>query len=187
MNLKVLPILIISIALVGYDFYDQRPKRLGGITSQQTSNQTLVSDLATAKEAQSKIGKVKEDIKNTELQVSELLERLPKKSQAGALLEQITTISANKNIRFESVTPTSTTPKTANVVIQPGGVGGKVSYEEMGVSLELTTGFTDLGKYLENLEQVPRLIDVVGLMLKSTSPGKPLNVKMNIKTYIYGG
>jgi len=187
MNEKIVALILLIIGILGYDYYTNYPFRQRMLYSQMQTNSQLKNDLATAKNAQSEIDKLKEEVQKTQSQVDQLLERLPKKHQVGALLEQITSIGSNKGIRFEAVSPTSSLSKVHQVKVPKTGIAGKINYEEMQMKMELTAFFQEFGMYLESLEQIPRLVDVVGLQMKASSPYKPLNIKMNVKTYVYGG
>ena len=182
MNQKLIIALVIALAIVGYDYKENRPKRLSAIYQQQTTNQTLRDDLATALDAKKKIKAVESKIKKTKTQIEKLMKQLPKKHQAGALLEQITVIAKDKGLRFDAVNPKGSAKKT----FKAKG-GGKVSYQEVQLDLDLISTFPELGKYLESLEKLPRLVDVSGMKLEKKSVSQPLKISMHVKTYIYGG
>ena len=110
------------------------------------------------------------------------MKQLPKRHQAGALLKQITEIARDKGLRFDAVTPKDAKKRTFKAKS-----GGKVSFEELQLDLELLTTFPELGKYLESLEKIPRLVDVSALKLEKKKPTDPLAISMHVKTYIYGG
>lgn len=90
-------------------------------------------------------------------------------------------------MRIDSVTPAALAAKTVGIRLAANDPVAQVKYEEMELSLEMHTFYRDLGAYLERLEQIPRLVDVDGIqVLAPTKPG-PLEIKMRVKTYIYGG
>lgn len=187
MNQKLIVILIISLAVVGYDYYNNHPARMIRAASQEQANETLNKDLQTALEAKSKIAILKADIAKTQALSDELVKQLPKRSEAGALLGQITTTLATKRMRFESVTPAALVSKSVGIRLKASDPVAQVKYEEMELSLELYTSYRELGAYLEGLEKISRLVDVDGLLVTVPLKPGPLAIKMRVKTYMYGG
>lgn len=185
MNNKLIFLFLLTIGLVGYDYHQNQPARVAAWTAQENLNLALRGDLDTALQARDKVSALKAEIEQTNQLINQLLTRLPMRSEAGALLEQITTVK--KGLRFESVTPKEITSKTVNVKISQPPITGTVTYEQMELALDLLATFREFGKYLDNLEKIPRLIDVIGLKIISFGSGKPMSVKMSVKTYIYGG
>lgn len=183
MNQKLLIIpLVAALGLIAWDYHDQRPKRLAAIAEQQTANQTLEADLSTALKAKKEIEVVRKKISKIRAKTQPLMKKLPQKHQAGALLEQITAIARDLGMRFDAVTPKGMTKRT----FKARG-GGKVSFQELQLDLDLLSTFPELGKYLDSLEKLPRLVDVSGLKLEKKAVNQPLKISMHIKTYIYGG
>ncbi len=183
----IIVILVISLGLVGYDYQYNYPQRLMNVSAQEQANEKLRQDLNTALDAKAKIATLQSDIKKTQALSAELSKQLPKRSEAGALLEQITTTSTTKRMRIDSVTPAALAAKNLGIRLTANDPVAQVKYEEMELSLEMHTFFRDLGAYLERLERIPRLIDVDGIqVLAPVKPG-PLEIRMRVKTYIYGG
>ncbi len=188
MNQQIIIVMLVaSLALVGYDYQYNHPVRLTRISAQEQTNEKLRQDLNTALDAKSKIATLQAEIKKTQLLSAELSKQLPKRSEAGALLEQITTTSTTNRMRVESVTPATLITKTLGIRLAPSDPVTQVKYAEMELSLEMRTFYRDLGAYLERLEKIPRLIDVDGLEAVVPPKPGPLAIKMRVKTYIYGG
>lgn len=183
----IIAILVISLALVGYDWQYNHPQRQMGVTAQEQTNEKLRQDLNTALDAKAKIATLQADIKKTQALSVELSKQLPKRSEAGALLEQITTTSTTKRMRIDSVTPAALAAKTVGIRLAANDPVAQVKYEEMELSLEMHTFYRDLGAYLERLEQIPRLVDVDGIQVIAPTKPDPLEIRMRVKTYIYGG
>lgn len=183
---KLLAVFVLVVGLVGYDYFRVQPGRNVEIARQTQTNHTLGLDLETARQSRDKVIALKKEINQTTEVIQQLLTRLPRRSEAGALLEQITA-NPGRGMRFESVIPKGINRKTVNVALTHPPVKGTVTYEELELGVELLTTFRNLGRYLERLEQIPRLVEVVGLKVSGTGIGKPLAVKMSVKTYIYGG
>ncbi|MBP7635476.1 type 4a pilus biogenesis protein PilO [Candidatus Ozemobacteraceae bacterium] len=183
----VIVLLVISLALVGYDWqYNQTPRQIA-VAAQEQTNEKLRQDLNTALDAKAKIATLQAEIKKTQTLSAELSKQLPKRSEAGALLEQITTTSVTKRMRIDSVTPAALVAKSVGIRLAPNDPVAQVKYEEMELSLEMHTFYRDLGAYLETLEKIPRLIDVDGLQVTAPVKPGPLGIKMRVKTYICGG
>lgn len=185
MNGKLIVLFLLAVGLVAYDATQNQPHRVAAMNNQENANNLLRNDLAQAIQARDKVMALKQEIEETNALITKLLTRLPMRSEAGALLEQITTV--NKGLRFESVTPKGIVSKTVNVKISNPPINGTVTYEQMELGMEMLATFRELGKYLDNLEKIPRLVEVMGLKISSFGAGKPMTVKMSVKTYIYGG
>ncbi|RCK80082.1 MAG: hypothetical protein OZSIB_3586 [Candidatus Ozemobacter sibiricus] len=178
--------LLIVCALVWYDYSQVHPGRTAAILAQTQANQQLQADLETARRVQDQVISLKKDLAETARQMKELAARLPRRSEAGTLLEQLTT-TKGPGMRFEAVTPKPPARKTVNVELSNPPVKGTVTYEEQEVHLEILTTFRHIGRYLATLEQLPNLIEVTGLRLSTPAPGKPLGVTLIVKIFVYGG
>ena len=176
---------IVSIMLVGYDYVKIRPTRNAMIFTQREANAKLQADLTTALKAKSEIEVVSSEINVLKGQTAELLTTLPQKQEAGILLEQITRISTGKGFSMEKVTPGAT--RQAEVVVKVGEESGKIVCTEIEINIEMLSTFKELGKYLENIEMLPRLVDVTGFKTVPLDEGNRLVSQMNVKTYVYGG
>ncbi|MBF0407820.1 MAG: type 4a pilus biogenesis protein PilO [Candidatus Riflebacteria bacterium] len=184
--LLILP--VISICLIGYDYFDQHPIRLRAFYSTQNSLTTIINDIRIAQEASSKIKNLSSEIEKTKNKITELLKRLPQKNEIGNLLEQLSEYASQRGMTIESINPKGIKKKTAAVKSAQTGNSIKVSYEEMDLNIEMTADFRNAGRYFENLEKIPRLVEMVGFQMKSgKSSSNLLDIKMNLKTYIYGG
>ncbi|EKD81181.1 MAG: hypothetical protein ACD_39C01925G0002 [uncultured bacterium] len=185
MNRLIAIATIASIILVGYDYFQIRPTRLGTIFSQQDTNAKLQADLDTALKAKNEIDAVSSEIEELKKQTAELLQKLPQKQEAGILLEQITRISTGKGFSMEKVTPGAT--RQVEVAVKAGEENGKIVCTEIEINIEMLSTFKELGKYLENIEMLPRLVDVTGFRTTPLDAGNRLVSLMNVKTYVYGG
>ncbi|MBU1108898.1 MAG: type 4a pilus biogenesis protein PilO [Candidatus Riflebacteria bacterium] len=185
MNRLIAAAAIISIILVGYDYFQIKPGRNAAIYAQRDANTKLQADLDTALKAKSEIEAVSSEIEELKKQTAELLQKLPQKEEAGTLLEQITKITTGKGFSMEKVTPGAT--RLAEATIKADNDSGKVVYTEIEINIEMQSTFKELGKYLESIEQLPRLVDVTGFKSKPLDEGNRLVSQMNVKTYVYGG
>jgi len=185
MNRLIAIAAIVSIILVGYDYFQIRPGRNSAIYAQRDTNNRLKNDLETALNAKSKIDAVSSEIEDLKKQTAELLQKLPQKEEAGTLLEQITQITTCKCFSMAKVAPGET--RLAESTIKSGNDSGKVVYTEIEINIEMQSTFKELGKYLESIEQLPRLVDVTGFKCEPLDEGNRLVSTMNVKTYVYGG
>ena len=176
---------IVAIVLVGYDYFQIRPGRQQSIFVQSEANVKLKSDLETALKARGEIEAVTQEIEELKKQTAGLLQQLPQKQEAGTLLEHITKVSTGKGFSMEKVTPGAT--RMAELSIKAGEDTGKVAYTEIEINIEMLSTFKELGKYLESIEQLPRLVDVTGFKTFPYDAGNRLITLMNVKTYVYGG
>ncbi len=185
MNRLIALATIVALILVGYDYFKVRPARNQSIVELQSANEKLNSDLATAKKCRSEIASVTSEIEELKTQTAQLLTKLPQKQEAGALLEQITKVSTGRGFSMEKVTPGAI--RAAEVNIKAGEDSGKVTYTEIEINIELLSTFKELGKYLESIESLSRLVEVTGFTTTPLDEGNRLVSSMNIKTYVYGG
>ena len=187
MNEKLVVLLILSILGVYGDYTFNHQGRMGRLASLEEQNEALKKDLQTALEAESKIEDLKAEIAKTKILSEELVKQLPKRSEAGALLGQITTTSATKGMRFDAVTPAALAARSLGIKLKANDPVAQVKYEEMELSLTLRTSFREFGAYLERLENIPRLIDVDSFQVSAPQKPGPLSIRMRVKTYVYSG
>jgi Tfp pilus assembly protein PilO len=185
MNKVIAIVTLLAIILVGYDYYSIRPGLNNYISSQRQTNLQLESDLETALKAKSEIEMVRKEISNLKSKTAMLLEKLPQKKEAGTLLEQITKISTGKGFSIEKVTPGLSKKHKAKITTDKNS--GEVNYTEMQIKMEIISTFKELGKYLESVERLPRLVDITGFKTAPLDAGNRLITSMNVKTYVYGG
>ncbi|MBF0501925.1 MAG: type 4a pilus biogenesis protein PilO [Candidatus Riflebacteria bacterium] len=185
-------IIVLICAIIFIDYTQYRPARLDVIHSQIAAIAALENDIGIAEAAQAKIATVKTDIEKLQISIAQRSRRFPQKSQAGELLDQVTTFAINQGLKIDSYKPSGPTPKNVNITTSDGKIGtDSVNYEEMQVSIAFNTSFKSLGEYLDGLEKIPLLIEISGLDLKTAEahidPKSSLIVLMDAKTYIYGG
>ncbi len=115
--------------------------------------------------------KLKEDLKNATA-------ILPVADEAAKFPDTITDMVKGAGLTFKSVTPGQ---KKAG----PGGL-----YSEIPMAVECSGSYHDIGKFMEGLDNIARLVTVTELNMSSaTLQGKRMNipVKMTILAYSAGG
>ncbi|MDD2998639.1 MAG: hypothetical protein EOM80_18525 [Erysipelotrichia bacterium] len=186
MNEKIIIVFVMSLAFIGYDYFYQQPARSMELDNILMANETLRTDLETALTAKGKIERLEAGIAKAKIISADLARQLPKRSEAGAFLEQITG-SAAGGVVFDSVIPSPPSKRIAKVKLKPVDAPENVAYEEIEMALELRASFRELGLYLQCLEQIQRLVEVDSLDMTLRADNEPLSVKMKIKTFMYDG
>ena len=102
----------------------------------------------------------------------ELLERLPRGSEMARLLTRISEAGRAAGLRFERFEPLPEVPDAF--------------YAEAPVKLRLSGSFTEFGRFVEALVNLPRVV-TIGDIAVSTRESPGVTIEMTARTYRYTG
>jgi len=117
----------------------------------------------------SDIPKKKEEYKNLQKQLKIALNMLPKKSQIPDLLEGVTWAGKDSGLSFSQFKPESESVRSI--------------YAEVPVSLSVSGSYRQLLTFLKRVGEIPRIVDVKNLKLKSSSTDQTLSIEGQAVTY----
>ena len=122
-------------------------------------NQMLARDLP----------KKREEFAKLEKQLKIALNMLPKKSQIPDLLEGVTWAGKDSGLSFSQFKPESESVRSI--------------YAEVPVSLSVSGSYRQLLTFLKRVGEIPRIVDVKNLKLKSSSTDQTLSIEGQAVTY----
>lgn len=117
----------------------------------------------------SNIPKKKEEYQMLQRQLKVALNMLPKKSQIPDLLEGVTWAGKDSGLKF--------------AMFRPGAESTKSIYAEVPVSLKVSGSYGQLLTFLKRVGEMPRIVDIKNLKMKSEEKGRVLNIEGSAVTY----
>ncbi|MFP4606624.1 MAG: type 4a pilus biogenesis protein PilO [Thiohalospira sp.] len=104
---------------------------------------------------------------------ADLLERLPRGSEMADLLTRISEAGRSAGLSFERFEPLPEVP-------------GEF-YAEAPVRLRLNGTFTEFGRFVQALVELPRVVTIGDLTIEANDSGEGVTVEMTARTYRYTG
>lgn len=134
---------------------------------------TMMKDIKKVDVNIAEIPKYKKDIEAYNDKVTYYEKMLPAEREIPSLLETLSEMAKNSNVKIIGITPTVTAQEPGN------------TYQELPILINAKCGYHELGRFLTNLENSERFIKVADLEIRtnSTNPKKH-DVEMLLLTYI---
>jgi len=134
----------------------------------------LHSDLKSARANIRNIGKYKSDLDAYKEKVERYEKMLPAEQEIPNLLESLSGMAKSSSVKIVGITPAVT--KQA----QKGQI-----YQEIPILISAKSGYHELGRFLDSLENSDRFMKVVDIAIKSnTATPRKHDVELLILTYI---
>lgn len=171
---KIGAILILCVAaLFGGYWYDTQVQieQLNALKAQVEQKKTEFKD----KQEQANIlEQLKRQLAEIEVTFGELLKRLPKQTEVGALLQEISQAGLASGLSFELFQP------------QPERTGEGGVYKELPISLRMKGNYHAFGKFISDVAALPRIVTQHDISIKPVSPqSNELILTTVAKTYRY--
>lgn len=170
--LMVLLGVVVFILYISYIFLPQ-------ITNGINIIGKTIGIMGDLKEARSLIAQRDELKKKAELynEKIELYEKkLPAQQEIPSFLENLSKMARTANITIIGITP---------VTLKPQKERGYQVYQEMPILITAKSGYHELGRFLNNLEEGPRFIKVVDINIKADiTTAKKQDVELMVYTYV---
>ncbi len=134
------------------------------------------TDFRSAQSDISKIDMFKKEIEECEGKVSFYEKKLPVEQEIPKLLESLSNIARDSNIKILGITP---------IQNRPGSNAGGQIYQEIPILINAKCGYHELGRFLSNLENSDRFMKVADLAVRSNKQTpKKHDVELLVLTYI---
>lgn len=145
-------------------------KKMGKVKEQLDSAKLTIAQMEPLKK---KLGDYKEKVELYE-------KRLPVEHEIPSLLESLSNMAKDSNIKITSIMPVASYSKEGATTRPQGGI-----YQEIPILITAKSGYHELGYFLSNLENSDRFMKVVdiGIRANSTSP-KRHDIDLMVCTYI---
>ncbi len=184
-NEKIVVVFVLALALIGYDYFFEHPARAMQIIAMRAETNDRLNEVELARAAKAKIPALEKELAGSRQLIKTLQEQLPKRSQIGLLLDQIIMVAPKINFRFDLISPQAGQEKVETIT--QGDAKAEIRYEEREMSLRIRGTFPMIGQYLENLENLPRLVEVTGIDIKAGGAETQPTTTLRVKTFIMAG
>jgi type IV pilus assembly protein PilO len=137
------------------------------------------SDVCEARSLIADMDTLKKKAADFESKIEHYEKKLPAEQEVPSLLENLSKMARNANTTIASITPVP-----ASTVKGQRERGGQV-YKEMPISITARSGYHELGRFIDHLENGDRFIKVVNISIKAnaTTPRKH-DVGLIVYTYV---
>jgi len=178
-QVMILAGLLCVLALIIYVSYILAPQveRVFGAVGKVSK---VGSDLKIAQDNIANIGKFKNNLAAYEEKVDRYEKMLPAQQEIPALLESLSDIAKNSNVKIVGIMP----------IVGKGDKAKTRSqiYKEIPILINAKSGYHELGKFLSNMENADRFMKVSDIQIKSNvSSPKKHDVEILVLTYILLG
>ena len=155
--------------------------QIGRVTDVLSKTGRMNADLNSAESDIAKIDKFKSNIESYKEKVDRYEKMLPAEQEIPSLLENLSGMAQNSNIKIIGITPitTGTAPKNDK------DRGRNQIYQEIPILISARSGYHELGAFLSNLENSDRFMKVVDIEMRSNKAApKKHDVELIVCTYI---
>ena len=169
-KLVALLLLLIVVVFAGY-WFDWRNQAQELDSSRQKERQLRTSFLGKQKLAVN-LDAHREQLATIEQQFGEMLKQLPNKSEMEALLTDINQAGLGRGLQFTLFKPAPSESKSE-------------FYAELPISLKLKGKYHDMGAFASDVSQLPRIVTLSNIELKSDRKSGTIVMGATARTYRY--
>jgi type IV pilus assembly protein PilO len=169
-KLVALLLLLIAVVFAGY-WFDWRNQAQELDSSRQKEQQLRTSFLGKQKQAVN-LDAYREQLATIEQEFGEMLKQLPNKSEMEALLTDINQAGLGRGLQFTLFKPAPRESKSE-------------FYAELPISLKLKGKYHDMGAFASDVSQLPRIVTLSNIELKSDRKSGTIVMAATARTYRY--
>ncbi len=168
-KVSALAILFVAIICAGYFFVWEEQTVV--LENAQAQEETLKAAYLAKKRSAVNLPALRQQLKDIEHSLSALLKQLPDKSEMEALLVDINQAGLGRGLQFELFKP------AANETIN-------AFYAELPISIRVVGGYHDIGAFVSDVAQLPRIVTLNNISISPGTDGK-LVLDSVAKTFRY--
>ena len=169
---KAILIMLLSAAIIGGFYYNVIDDQIKHLEKVETKELTLKDEFRIKAALASNLEPYREQMKEIEVILEGLVNKLPSKKELASLLDDISFIGSNNGLQFESIN---------------WGVKKQLELsEEVPISIKVVGSYDQLGKFSADIAALPRIVILENLRLKHNGEGQLL-LDVVAKTYRYKG
>jgi type IV pilus assembly protein PilO len=175
MNLKessnqklIIFFVILVLVLIVFFFvwpYKANRKELQQLTARRDSLQTEVQK---AEAARARLPELQAKIARLEIEWEKAKEMLPKAKEIPSLIQQISNSGTKAGVSF--------------LLFKPSGAIAQANYSEIPVQIKVSCGYHQLGKFLSNVGNLARIVNVPTIKIKA-GKDRSIEADLSAKTY----
>lgn len=145
--------------------YRAQRQRISRLTTKRDS---LQIEVQKAEAARARLPELQAKIARLEVEWEKAKEMLPKEKELPALIQQISNSGTKAGTSF--------------LLFKPSGPVPKQNYSEIPVQIKVACGYHQLGKFLSNIGNLARIVNVPAVNIKT---GKDRSVEAELKAVTY--
>ena len=145
--------LLIVVGGWWFDWSDQ----LTQLDTKQQEELTLKDDWVAKKRQAVNLPEYKRQLSEIDRQFGALLKQLPNRSEVGSLLADINQAGLGRGLQFE--------------LFKPGSEAMKDFYAELPIAVRVTGGYHDLGEFVGDVAQMPRIVTLNDIAIEAQKEG----------------
>lgn len=161
--------MIVACALLGWfllwQHQDAELERL------RTEEQTLKAQYRQKLQLAINLDELRQQKEQVAQYVLSLEKQLPNKAEMDALLSDINQAGIGRGLQFE--------------LFRPGSVNVRDYYAELPIAVRVSGRFHDLGGFVSDIANLPRIVTLDNLQIQMAKDGGPLALDATAKTYRY--
>ncbi|MEO0138145.1 MAG: type 4a pilus biogenesis protein PilO [candidate division WOR-3 bacterium] len=158
-------ILIIVLVLFFKLPYAANQKKIEALTARKDSLQIKVQEAEAAK---ARLPELQATIARLEAEWEVAKEMLPQEKEIPKLIQQISNSGTKAGVSF--------------LLFKPGGPVARQNYSEIPVQIKVACGYHQLGRFLSNLGNLPRIVNVPSVKIV---PGKDRSTEAELQAITY--
>lgn len=182
---QVILAVLLALTVIGYDYFFERPGRSMQLLGLQSQLRNREDELAIARTAKERLPRLEQELASASATIESLQARLPKRSQMGLFLDQILQVAPPRRFTFSVISPLAMVEKVETLT--KDGAKAEIRFQEREIKLKINATYGMIGQYLENLEQLERLVEVTGIDLIGSDTTPLLDAQLNLKTFTLAG
>lgn len=158
---------ILIIILVAFFYFIYRPnhQKIRQLTARRDS---LQIEVQKAEAARARLPELQAKIARLEIEWEKAQEMLPKEKEIPSLIQQISNSGAKAGASF--------------ILFKPSGPQPKANYQEIPVQIRVACGYHQLGKFLSNIGNLARIVNVPAVKIK-TGTDRTMEAELQAITY----
>jgi type IV pilus assembly protein PilO len=170
---KVLFILLVVVMLTGFFYYaviNEQLKQLDQVTAKELA---LKNEFRAKAEMASHLAVYRGQIKEVNIILSSLVDKLPNKKELASLLDDISYIGSTNGLQFKSIN---------------WGVKKQAAlYEEVPISIKVEGTYMQLGQFSASIAALSRMVSLDNIRITPLGKNHLLMLEVTAKTYRYQG
>lgn len=169
-KLITLFVLLIAVVFSGY-WFDWR-NQVTELDAARTKEQQLRTSFLGKQKQAVNLDAYREQLATIEQEFGEMLKQLPNRSEMEALLTDINQAGLGRGLQF--------------ILFKPAPKESKSEfYAELPISIKLKGTYHDMGAFASDVSQLPRIVTLSNISLKSDKKSGVLEMAATARTYRY--
>lgn len=165
---RVVTLFVLFVAIVAAGWWFDWSDQITSLDSRAREEVTLKEDWLNKKRQAVNLAEYRRQLSEIDRQFGALLKQLPNRSEIESLLADINQAGLGRGLQFE--------------LFKPGAEGSKDFYAELPIALRVTGSYHDLGEFVSDVAQMPRIVTLNDIAIETVKEG---NLKFDATAVTY--